>query len=564
MTDSIAINNKAPSGVRDSMTLSMSTGLILNYDSTVAGVLGYLEGDLDSVQLLTLVHPEDQSLFTIFFDDCRTNTTSAQVRVRILSAQSEYIPVDLHVISTSDEGIEATVLIDLLASQSDHASVFDHDPQLNFRIDEATGLYGIDYLEFEYDRARPFLGDSLAGLALMVVELDRFNVIESALGNIGASAVVAHVAHRMDDAIGSLFPVVRLGSNQFAILCLGVTDDKHADVVARTLRSVLDTPVVAPDGEEVIITTCIGIAFANNPLLNATEVIANATMAKDRAKERGSGKVDYFQENFATNVKDRRTFENIVRRAIDAEELVVLFQPIISLTTGRIAGVEALVRLQHPERGLIPPIEFIPIAKEIGRLPRLGHQVATNAVGALADWQIRYPNMNLSLGINLSGDELEDENVVVALLEQISEFKVSVKNIMVELGNVDLGDNGPSHNSILQLIDAGVPLSVDEFGAGTSALGLFSKYPVSQVKLDRSLVLGIEKDSRSFGVLGGLVKLAHSLDAEVVGIGVERAEQIRLMRLLEIDKVQGYHIGIPMERSQIETQLELITSAEPV
>ncbi len=563
MTDSIARDVTSVVGSA-TLVLSLDSGAILTCDAEIANVTGYVGRELESVELITLVHPEDQSLFASFLDEFALDEQAVQVSVRILSGTNDYEMFDLRAVSLSERHGERAALLTIARVQGNSDfGLGDNVFAQGFDLDPVTGLYRESYLMFEYERIRSFLGAGLPGLAMIVIEIDRFQSIEDSLGQIGADAVLSNVSHRIDDGLGTIFPVARLDEEQFGILALGASEISQVDAITRTLRSVLDTPVIAPDGEEVVVTACVGVAFASDPSLDARQLFTNASIAKDHAKAKGSGKIEFFQETFSTFVKDRRSFENIVRRAIDNEELVVLFQPIMSLSNGRICGVEALVRMNHPSRGLISPIEFISVAKEIGRLPRLGTQVATQAVGALAHWQARYSAIKLSLGINLSGDELEDTNLVGAVLDQIDNFGIKAADVSIELGNIEIDEDAPAHRSILRLHEAGVRLSVDEFGVGSSALGLFTKYQVSQVKIDRTLMLGVETGSRSYGVLNGLIKLAHSLDAEVVGIGVEKAEQIRLMRKLGIDKVQGYHIGAPMERGQIETHLELISPEVP-
>ena len=454
---------------------------------------------------------------------------------------------------------EPTFEFEIFSDYSSGTTSIPWEPTPGFEIDATTGLFGIDYLIYEYEHSRSILGGELDGLALLVVDVDRFGVIESALGKSGADSVLSVVAHRFEDALGGIFPIVRLDFDRFAILGLGVTEVSQVEMLTRTLRSILDSPVVAPDGEEVVVTACVGVVLAIDGSLSGEELIDRAMVAKDRAKARGASKIEYYQENFSAPARDRRAFENIVRRAIDSEELVVLYQPVISLTTGRISGVEALARLRHPERGLISPPEFIPVAKEIGRLSRMGSQVASAALSAMASWRQEYPATPLTLGLNLSGDELDDLELIEELIAKIEEFDLDKAFVFAELGTCDLDPASRCRRSIVRLEEAGISLSADEFGAGASALGLFSAFAVSQVKIDRSLVLGVDQKSRSYGVLSGLVTLAHSLDAEVVGIGVEHAQQIRIMRALGIDRVQGYHIGQPMDRDQIETQLELIS-----
>ena len=556
MTSKASVDDSLAAGVT-SMILSFSSGNIEVASPEVEETLGYLPNELIGLSFASLIHPEDQ----FAFDDVETSFWESRkrsyIRIRLLDARSEYVEVDL-AFARRTEGDDPTLTIEL--SLYEPTIDLDDPTFTTSEIDEITGLYTIDYLISEYERTRKVIGDELPGIALLLVDIDRFSVIEGALGLNGSHAVLRVVANRFEDALGGLFLLVHVKRDKFAVLCLGVTEHAQVEMVARALRTTLDSPVIAPDGEEVVVTASIGVAFAYDQSISGTELVESATLARDRAKARGSGKLEYFAESMISNAKDRRNFENMVRRAIDDEEIVVLFQPIISLEARKICGVEALVRLKHQERGLISPAEFIPVAKEIGRLPRMGAKVARYALDSLLSWQKLYPDQELTLGLNLSGDELEESDLVNDLISQVNSSGIDPSLLLVEIGTVDNNPNSKAHRSIEALANAKIGLSVDEFGAGSSALSVFSRYQVSQVKVDRSLVLTLGQNERVLGVVGGLVNLAHSMNAEVVGIGVERAEQIRLMRSINIDKVQGYHIGPPIEREQIETQLELLST----
>ena len=539
-----------------SMTLSFSSGNIEFASPEVEDTLGYLPNELIGLTFASLIHPEDQFAFDDVENSFWESRKRSITRIRILDARSEYVEVEL-AFARRTEGDDPTLTIELSLSE---ATIDLDDPTfIASEIDEVTGLYTVDYLISEYERTRRVIGEDLPGVALLVVDIDRFSVIEGALGLNGSHAVLKVVANRFEDALGGLFLLVHVKKDTFAILCLGVTEHAQVEMVARALRTTMDSPVVAPDGEEVVVTASIGVAFAYDQSTSGLDLLESANLARDRAKTRGSGKLEYFAESMVSSAKDRRTFENLVRRAIDDEDIVVLFQPIISLEARRICGVEALVRLRHQDRGLISPSEFIPVAKEIGRLPRMGAKVARYALESLQAWQRLYPDQELSLGLNLSGDELEEQDLVSDLISQVNTSGIDPSLLLVEIGTVDNNPNSKAHRSIEQIAKAKIGLSVDEFGTGSSALSIFSRYQVSQVKIDRSLVLTLGQNERVLGVVGGLVNLAHTMNAEVVGIGVERAEQIRLMRSINIDKVQGYHIGPPIERDQIETQLELLS-----
>ncbi len=545
------------------LIISFSSGMVASCTPEITSITGYGQSDLEMVNFISLIHPEDQFLYAQVVDDFWSSGVLGEISIRLLDASSEYREMVLRVAGRSQTDEELQIMIDiaLLQDQDDLLGPRDAQPMVSFEIQSVTGLYGLDYLFYEYERIQSVVGVEVGGLALLVIDIDRFAIIQSALGVSGSNSVLGVVAHRFEDALGGVFPLVHIEKDRFGLLCIGITEVAQVEMVTRTLRSILDTPVVAPDGEEVVVTACVGVTIVTNSDFSGQDLLSQAMAARDRAKARGASKVEYYSDLRSSSATDRRSFENIVRRAIDSSELVVLFQPIISLAHRRICGVEALVRMHHPERGLISPIEFIPVAKEIGRLPRLGTQVGAAALSALTSWSQLYPDQLLTMGINLSGDELDEPDVVEALISQLDNVTIAKDRIFIELGALDLDPKSRSHASIERLSEYGVSLSVDEFGAGISALGIFSRYPVSQVKIDRSLVLSLGENERSYRVMGGLVKLAHSLDAEVVGIGVERAEQIRIMRALEIDKVQGYHIGQPVEKEQIDTQLELLSAS---
>ena len=559
----------------DEATVSLArAGRRVNAISTgFSALLGYGPNELDNLDLAVLVHPADLDLFEAALQTFFDENEATQVEVRLMDGGGSYMRVRALIHSTAQSPDSFLIAIepmddyaswdgesiDASAPAEAYQAYEEEAPSAAFGIDPVTMLRQRDFLLHEYELLRPRLGRDVPGAALIVVDVDRFSVIERAIGSSGAGAVLKVVGHRMEDALNADQILVHLEIDRFGILASGVADQETAEALTRALRAVLDSPVVAPEGEEVVVTASIGVALLDDPSLDAQEAISHAMAAKERAKVRGSAKVEFYSsKESASDARARKSFENDVRRAVDAEDLTVLFQPIYSLDSGRIGGVEALVRMRHPERGMLFPAEFMQVAKDIGRLPRVGTFVISSSLEAIAGWLRTYPNSGLALNINLSGDELDEPEVANTLIEGIQALEILQGAVYVELSDIHADLDCTCHDSVARLGAAGIALSVDEFGSGASALAVFSRYDVSQVKLGRAMVLGLEENSRSWGVLSGLVELAHSLSAEVVGIGVEKAGQIRLMRKLGIDKVQGFHLGQPMDRDQIESQLELV------
>ncbi len=538
-----------------------------------AALLGYGPNELDNLDLAVVVHPSDVELFEAALQTFFDENEATQVEVRLMEGGGSYVRVRALIHASAEDPDSFLVALEPMddyvtwdgaqagpsAEQPNYQVYQEEVAPDEFGFDPVTMLRQRDYLLHEYELLRPRLGRDVPGAALIVVDVDRFSVIERAIGSGGAGAVLKVVGHRLEDSLGADQILVHLEIDRFGILAAGIADQDAAEVLTRSLRAVLDSPVVAPEGEEVVVTASIGVALLSDAGLDAHEAISHAMAAKERAKSRGPAKVEFYSNmESARDARTRKTFENEVRRAVDSEDLALLFQPIYSLDNGRIGGVEALVRMRHPDRGMLFPAEFMQVAKEIGRLPRVGTFVISSALDALAGWLRTYPNSGLALNINLTGDELDEPEVTNALIERVQALELLQGSVYVELSDIHPDLDCTCHDSVARIGAAGIALSVDEFGSGASALAVFSRYDVSQVKLGRAMVLGLEENSRSWGVLSGLVELAHSLKAEVVGIGVEKAGQIRLMRKLGIDKVQGFHLGHPMDRDQIESQLELV------
>ncbi|MDA8372956.1 MAG: GGDEF and EAL domain-containing protein [Actinomycetota bacterium] len=538
-----------------------------------AALLGYGPNELDNLDLAVVVHPSDVELFEAALQTFFDENEATQVEVRLMEGGGSYVRVRALIHASTEDPDSFLVALEPMddyvtwdgaqadpsAEQPNYQVYQEEVAPEEFGFDPVTMLRQRDYLLHEYELLRPRLGRDVPRAALIVVDVDRFSVIERAIGSGGAGAVLKVVGHRLEDSLGADQILVHLEIDRFGILAAGIADQEAAEVLTRSLRAVLDSPVVAPEGEEVVVTASIGVALLSDPGLDAHEAISHAMAAKERAKSRGPARVEFYSnKESARDARARKTFENEVRRAVDSEDLALLFQPIYSLDSGRIGGVEALVRMRHPDRGMLFPAEFMQVAKEIGRLPRVGTFVISSALDALAGWLRTYPNSGLALNINLTGDELDEPEVTNALIERVQALELLQGSVYVELSDIHPDLDCTCHDSVASIGAAGIALSVDEFGSGASALAVFSRYDVAQVKLGRAMVLGLEENSRSWGVLSGLVELAHSLKAEVVGIGVEKAGQIRLMRKLGIDKVQGFHLGYPMDRDQIESQLELV------
>ncbi len=399
-----------------------------------------------------------------------------------------------------------------------------------------------DRLEHAISRAERLRGRP----ALMMLDLDDFKSINDNLGHEAGDALLISIADCLRSCTRPSDTVARLGGDEFAVL-LEETPDTHAaiEVAERILAAVSKPHLLGEEKKSVGISIGISVESSGETL---DILLHNADIALYAAKSGCKNGYKVFEPQMRFTKLRKQELEFDLRRALENEEFVVHYQPIVSLESGKITEIEALVRWQHPERGLVPPDEFIPSAEENGLIVPIGRWVLREACRQTRIWHAEHPNASsLILSVNLSSRQFRYPNLVEDIFETLRESGLDPRYLKLEITEqTAVEDTESTAEKLEQLKALGVHIALDDFGTGYSALNYLRSFPVDTLKVDRSFVDGMGHDLRATSIVGAVIALAKSLDMSVTAEGTETAEQLSQLKAMGCDKGQGYYFSRPL------------------
>jgi diguanylate cyclase (GGDEF)-like protein len=389
--------------------------------------------------------------------------------------------------------------------------------------------------------------------AVLFLDLDRFKNVNDSLGHSIGDQLLIAMARRLEGCIREVDMVARLGGDEFAILLDGIADSSVATAMAGRIKEKLQAPF-SLSGHEVFTTTSIGIALSATGYDHPEVMLRDADTAMYRAKDQGKACYRVFDKGMHTRAVYLLQMENDLRRAIDREELRVYYQPIVSLENGQLAGFEALLRWQHPERGFISPADFIPMAEDTGLILPIGMWTLKLACQQLAKWQWQRPaSRQLFMSVNLSGKQLAQRGLVDQIRETLEETHVDPRHLKLEITESAMMENAESAAQLLRRLKAlGLQLSIDDFGTGYSSLGYLHRFPVDILKIDRSFIGRIGEAAENIEIVRTIISLAENMGMEVVAEGVETLAQLRQLRKLNCQLGQGYLFSRAVDAASID------------
>ncbi len=393
-------------------------------------------------------------------------------------------------------------------------------------------------------------------VAVLFLDLDHFKVVNDSLGHGVGDRLLVAIAERLSTVVRPGDTIARFGGDEFVVLCEDLETQADAIAVAERVNRVISGPFPIDDSE-VFIGVSIGIAFPDDIDAEPGTLIRDADAAMYRAKERGRARFEVFDNQMRASAVDRLDIENALRRAQERRELRVLYQPIISLENGAIIGVEALIRWEHPERGLLNPGEFIRVAEETGLIVPMGAWVLDQSCRQIMRWQASIPDLGpLKISVNLSGRQLAHPNLVADVKQIITDTHINPSQVELEITeSVLMDDVEVSEDALGQLKKLGVKLAVDDFGTGYSSLSYLRRFPVDVLKVDRSFVDGLGEDPSDSAIVTAIITLAHTLGLSAVGEGVETQTQLDELRHLGCDMAQGFLMARPGTGHDVEELL---------
>jgi diguanylate cyclase (GGDEF)-like protein/PAS domain S-box-containing protein len=390
------------------------------------------------------------------------------------------------------------------------------------------------------------------GIAVLLLDLDRFKTINDSLGHSTGDEALVAIAERLVHCLRPGDTAARLGGDEFVILLEDVVELAEASGVASRIIDALNAPFLL-SGRDVGIRASIGIVLHRDGDTTADDLIRNADAAMYAAKASATGTWRVFESSMQHAVLERLELESQLRGAIERDELVLHYQPVVSLVTGETVGFEALVRWMHPDRGLVPPLDFIPIAEEAGLIVPIGQWVLEHACAAAAGWPVPASGEPLELSVNLSARQLYDVSFINGVREIIERTGIAASRLTLEITESVLVDD--TDRAVLQLHalkQLGVRIAIDDFGTGYSSLSYLRTFPVDVLKVDKSFIDNVAIDVEGACFVQAILHLAQVLRVTTVAEGIEHAEQADRLRELGCDKAQGYYFGAPAPEVLIE------------
>lgn len=422
------------------------------------------------------------------------------------------------------------------------------------QYDSLTALPNRSLFHDRLDQSMARTRRSKGRLALMFLDLDRFKEINDSHGHAIGDAVLQAVARLFTESFRDVDTIARLGGDEFTVIVDQINDMEQVATVAERIRTTLSAPLIL-SGTEIFVTASIGIAIYPANGASLEEMIKAADAAMYRAKQDGRNTYAFFNSEMNAEASKRLNMSNLLRRALERDELILHYQPKVSVQDGTITGMEALVRWNSNEQGFLSPAEFIPLAEETGLIVPIGEWVLRTACLQNKAWQL-IGVRPVTVSVNLSPRQFQQQNLVEMVASILAETGLEPRFLEFEITeSMIMRDAEGATLKLERLSRLGVKLSIDDFGTGYSSLAYLKKFPVQTLKIDRSFVRDIAIDPSDASIVQAIIAMAKSLKLQVIAEGVETIEQLSFLKKLQCDEYQGYYFSRPVTADQLVTLL---------
>ena len=509
----------------------------------------YSEAELEKITPLDLATEFEEDLFSRFLEQLKSGKQSEIVFESVHRRKDgSMYPVDIKLQISHDQAPPCYVAIVQDISERKRA---EEQIRRQASTDALTGLPNRTVFFDHMTLAKAGATRNGNIFAVLFLDLDRFKDVNDSLGHLIGDQLLKMVGERLKSCVRQVDTVARFGGDEFTIILPEISNDHDAGVVSEKILERLSNPFHLDD-QELYIGASIGITIFPNDADDEITLLRNADMSMFKAKEEGRNTYRYFSPEMSIRVLQRRQLEHDLRLALERDEFHLDYQPIVSLSSGRVSGMEALIRWNHPEQGLVPPGEFIELAEDTGLIGPIGEWVLKAACRQAQEWLNRgLPNLRMS--VNLSTQQLKhgvSAETIARVIEQ-TQFPVDLLTIEITEGLV-MEDTEEAIAWLNALRDLGIRLSIDDFGTGYSSLSYLKRIPAQTLKVDRSFICDVTEDKADQALVSAIVALAHGIGLEVVCEGVETEEQLDFIKSLKCDYVQGYYCSQPLSKSEFE------------
>lgn len=530
------------------MALVATDGRWLSVNRSLCKLVGYSEEELLQTNFQSITHPDDLGAnLTDLYQMLEGSVVNTTREKRYIHKEGRVVWTTVSSSSVFDEHGKP---MHFIIQAQDISERKQAEAQLHHAAfyDSLTGLPNrtlfTEHLELAINRARQGQ-DHLFGV--LFLDIDRFKNINDSLGHVVGDQLLKAVAGRLAGCVRPEDTVSRFGGDEFAILLNGIKNATDAFAITERIMRDVESPFRL-SGYDVFTSTSIGIALSSIGYSSSEEILRDADTAMYRAKEQGKGRFEVFDKVMHARAISRLQIESDLRRALERKEFEVYYQPIMKLEDGGVSGFEALIRWQHPEKGLVSPAEFIPVAEDTELIIPIGHWVLFEACRQVRQWQLAFPNDTpLTISVNLSGKQFKQPDLVGQVKQILYQTGLDPHCLRLEITESMVMEDAEAATAMLrQLRSLNVQLSIDDFGTGYSSLSYLHRFPVNILKIDKSFVGRMSVDEESLGIVETIITLASKLKMDVVAEGIETNEQWDKLKAFQCQYGQGYLFSKPV------------------
>jgi diguanylate cyclase (GGDEF)-like protein/PAS domain S-box-containing protein len=529
-------------------------GLVTIWNSGAERLFGFTAGEMigsDLQRIIPADHIEEHKEIATRLDDMHAISALDTV---CLHKEGSLVDVSLcaaPIAPTTGGRMGATLIFRDITSQK----TMENELARQSFEDSVTGLGNRHLLRERVEHAALRLSRRDAQFALLLLDLDDFKMINDGLGHAAGDELLAQVAQRISACVRPTDTVARLGGDEFAVLLEDMEDPEDATFAAERILDML-TGAIDIAGSPVVIHASIGIA-TSGPDVDADGMLRNADTAMYTAKGQGKNSIAIFEPGMHLAAVHRLSLKKDLQQAVDNGDFFLQYQPIVDLDTGAVSGAEALLRWKHATRGIVPPLEFIPLAEETGLIIQIGNVVLEQACRQAASWNAIHSGAPLRISVNVSTKQLHERPFAKQVSNILDSSSLDPNQLILEITeSVFLEDTEDVTRVLHSLRETGASLAIDDFGTGYSSLNYLDKMPINILKIDRAFIRGLSRGPESAALAKAIIRLAQALELHTVAEGIELSEQVARLRTLHCNLGQGFYFAKPLDPSALKQILE--------